>query len=123
VLTARALAARPEAQARQFTVIAYDPGPTPGTGLVRNSNVAVRLAWQMLGTPLRFLIPRFNSREVAGGTLAALALGKIHPPTGRIYAALRRERITWPDPSELARRDDLMDALWRDSAVLIGLAE
>jgi NAD(P)-dependent dehydrogenase (short-subunit alcohol dehydrogenase family) len=33
VLTARALAAQPEARARQFTVIAYDPGRTPGTGL------------------------------------------------------------------------------------------
>jgi hypothetical protein len=34
---------------------------------------------------------------------------------------LRRGELTWPDPSELARRDELMHALWRDSADLVGL--
>jgi NAD(P)-dependent dehydrogenase (short-subunit alcohol dehydrogenase family) len=32
VLAARALAAQPEARARQFTVVAYDPGRTPAPG-------------------------------------------------------------------------------------------
>jgi NAD(P)-dependent dehydrogenase (short-subunit alcohol dehydrogenase family) len=121
VLMARALAACPEAHVRQFTVLAYDPGPTPGTGLVRNAGFAVRLMWLVLGTSVRRLVPRFNSRAAAGGALADLALGKTQPPAGRIYAALRRGRLTFPDPSELARRDDLMEALWRDSAALVGL--
>jgi hypothetical protein len=43
------------------------------------------------------------------------------PPAGRTYAALRRGELTWPDPSELACRDDLMHTLWRDSADLVGL--
>jgi hypothetical protein len=67
------------------------------------------------------LVPRFNSVEAAGGALADLALGKTRPPAGHIYAALRRGRITWPEPSDLARRDDVMEALWRDSAALVGL--
>jgi hypothetical protein len=66
-------------------------------------------------------VPSANSRTAAGGTLAELALGRAHPPAGRVYAALRRDQLTWPDPSELARRDDLMHALWRDSATLVGL--
>ncbi len=123
LLTARALAAHPATQACRFTVIAYDPGPTPGTGLVRNSGFAINLVWRMLGTPLRLLVPRFNSRKVAGGALADLTLGKIQPPAERVYAALRRGRLTWPDPSELARRDEVMVALWRDSAALVGLPE
>ena len=70
---------------------------------------------------LRPLVPRANSRKAAGRALAELALGRARPPAGRIYAALRRDQLTWPDPSELARRDELMHALWRDSAELVGL--
>jgi NAD(P)-dependent dehydrogenase (short-subunit alcohol dehydrogenase family) len=123
VLTARALAARPETQESQFTVIAYNPGPTPGTGLVRNNGFAINFVWQTMGPALGLLVPRFNSRQAAGGALADLALGKTQPPAGRVYAALRRGQLTWPDPSELARSDDLMAALWRDSAALVGLPD
>jgi NAD(P)-dependent dehydrogenase (short-subunit alcohol dehydrogenase family) len=124
VLTARALAAHPQAQARQLTVVAYDPGRTPGTGLLRNHGPVLRALWQVLGSPLlRPLVPRANSRTAAGGALAELALGRARPPAGRIYAALRRGDLTWPDPSELARRDAVMQALWRDSAALVGLGQ
>ncbi len=124
VLTARALASKAEAQARRFSVIAYDPGATPGTGLVRNSPLALRAVWQALGSPfLRPFVPGMSTRTEAGDALADLALGKARPPAGRVYAALRRGRITWPEPSELARRDDLMETLWRDSAALVGLPE
>jgi NAD(P)-dependent dehydrogenase (short-subunit alcohol dehydrogenase family) len=121
LLTARALAAHPEARARQFTVVAYDPGPTPGTGLLRDEGLAVNFMWQMLGPIVRPLVPGLNSLEAAGGALADLALGVTRPPAGHIYAALRRGRLTWPAPSELARRDDVMEALWRESATLVGL--
>lgn len=121
LLTARAFATRPETLSRNLTVIAYDPGATPGTGLARSDSLLRRSLWRLFGTPLRALVPMFNSREAAGGALADLALGKARPPAGRVYAALRRGQITWPDPSVLARRDDVMEALWRDSAALIGL--
>jgi NAD(P)-dependent dehydrogenase (short-subunit alcohol dehydrogenase family) len=122
VLTARALAAQPEARARRFTVVAYDPGRTPGTGLLRDEGPVPRALWRVLGSPLlRPLVPRAGGRNQAGGALAELALGRARPPAGRTYAALRRGELTWPDPSELASRDDLMVALWRDSAELVGL--
>ncbi len=66
---------------------------------------------------------RFNTVAQAGDILAALALGRIEPPAGRIYASLMKRQLTWPDPAELARRDDLMTALWRDSAALVGVSE
>jgi NAD(P)-dependent dehydrogenase (short-subunit alcohol dehydrogenase family) len=121
VLTARAVAAVPEAQARQITGIAYCPGQTPGTGLVRNMPLPLRTAWRVFGSPLRMLVPQFNSREAAGQALADLALGRIRPPAGGYYAALRRGELTWREPSELARRDDVMYELWRDSANLAGV--
>jgi NAD(P)-dependent dehydrogenase (short-subunit alcohol dehydrogenase family) len=124
VLTARALATHPQAHARQLTVVAYDPGRTPGTGLLRNEALVVHALWRVLGSPLlRPLVPRANSRTAAGGALAELALGTTRPPAGRTYAALRHDQLTWPDPSEMARRDELMHALWRDSADLVGLGD
>jgi NAD(P)-dependent dehydrogenase (short-subunit alcohol dehydrogenase family) len=118
VLTARALAAVPEARARQITGIAYCPGQTPGTGLVRNMPLPLRTAWRVFGGPIGMLLPHFNSREAAGQALADLALERVRPPAGKYYAALRRGELTWREPSQLARRDDVMDALWRDSAKL-----
>jgi hypothetical protein len=53
--------------------------------------------------------------------LASLAFGTTRPVDGRVYAALRRGRLNWPELSRLARRDDLVEALWRDRCALIGL--
>jgi NAD(P)-dependent dehydrogenase (short-subunit alcohol dehydrogenase family) len=123
VLTARALRARTDTKARRIHIIAYDPGPTPGTGLVRDEGALVRFVWERLATPLRLVMRKANTIEDAGGTLAALALGTIRPPDGRVYAALRRGLLTWPTLSELARCDDVMNALWHDSARLVGLSD
>jgi NAD(P)-dependent dehydrogenase (short-subunit alcohol dehydrogenase family) len=122
VLLARAFATRPEAIARRFTVVAYDPGRTPGTGLMRDSGAALNLLWRALGAPLLWrLVPRANSRSQAGCMLGDLALGSVAPPRGRVYAALRRGRLTFPALSEHAHRDDWMELLWQDSAALLGL--
>jgi NAD(P)-dependent dehydrogenase (short-subunit alcohol dehydrogenase family) len=123
VLTARALAAYPDTTARHLTIIAYDPGHTPGTGLVRNGNFVINFLWKPLAPALRLMLRGSNTPEAAGRALTKLALGQIRPPSGRIYAALRSGIITWPDPSELARRDDVRDALWRDSGAIVGLPE
>ena len=74
-----------------------------------------------LSPALRLTLRGSNTPEAAGECLAKLALGQTRPPSGRIYAALRSGTITWPEPSELALRDDLRDALWRDSSALVGL--
>jgi NAD(P)-dependent dehydrogenase (short-subunit alcohol dehydrogenase family) len=121
VLTARALTARPDAGTRGPTAVAYCPGQVGGTGLVRDQGPALRVMWRLLGTPMRRLVPRFNSREAAGRVLADLALGTVRPPAGRVYVALRRGRVTFPDLSELAARDDLAARLWQDSATLVDL--
>ncbi|MEV0175473.1 hypothetical protein AB0I00_30720 [Streptomyces sp. NPDC050803] len=67
--------------------------------------------------------PTLNTRTAAGTALADLALGRVTPPKGHTYAALRRGRLRWVQPSQLARRDDLAQALWSDSARLVGLPD
>ncbi|WP_432049841.1 SDR family NAD(P)-dependent oxidoreductase [Verrucosispora sp. NA02020] len=118
ILTVRGLAAQPEAS--RLRIVAFDPGPTPGTGLLRNTPPPVRLIWRF-GTPLRALMPRFNTVAAASGALADIASGRTVPPVGAYYARLVRGQLTWTSPSELARRDDVRDRLWRDSAELVGL--
>jgi len=117
LLTARAFAASAEVKARRLRVIAYNPGYIPGTGLGRN------LPAGALPAPAMALSPYFADvmRIQAGEFLADLALGRIVPPRGRIYASLVRGELTWPQPSELARRDDVAQQLWSDSAVLVGM--
>lgn len=121
ILTVRALALQPEAAAKNLTVLAYDPGPTPGTGLLRNAPAFGRIMWRTLGPVLRRLVRRFNSKEAAGGHLASIALGEVDPTAGRYYAAVRRDALRWPEPSDLARSDEARDAVWRDSGPLVGL--
>jgi NAD(P)-dependent dehydrogenase (short-subunit alcohol dehydrogenase family) len=119
ILWARALARATDA--RQIRVVAYDPGPTPGTGLARGLSAPARFAWTVLPGVVRFLMrKKANTVADAGRCLAELALGRVAIPDGRVYAALRRGALTWPEPSELARRDDAMVALERDSAELAG---
>jgi NAD(P)-dependent dehydrogenase (short-subunit alcohol dehydrogenase family) len=120
LLTARALAESPEAKSRQFWVVAYNPGFTPGTSLQRAWPLPVRMLMTAIGLVRPIL--RLNTTAQAGSILAELTLGEIDPPNGRIYASLIKRRLTWPEPSDLARRDDLMNALWSDSSRLVGLS-
>lgn len=121
VLTVRVL------DARGITAIAYDPGQVFGTGLARDLALPLRIAWSVFGTPLgaplRRFNPTMNTRKAAGEALANLVLGTVTPPEGRTYAALRRGKLGWPDPSALASKDDLGQALWTDSAHLAGLQD
>lgn len=117
LLTARAFATSTEVKARRLRVIAYNPGYTPGTGLGRN------LPEGAIPGPAMALSPYFaeGMRIQAGEVLADLALGQIVPPKGRLYASLVRGELTWPQPSELASRDDVSQQLWHDSAVLTAM--
>jgi NAD(P)-dependent dehydrogenase (short-subunit alcohol dehydrogenase family) len=120
LLIARGLQASGEARVKSLNVVAYNPGFTAGTSLFR--------AWPwwakiVLGiTSLVRPFARMNTVEISGKTLAELALDRITPPPGRIYASLNSRKLEWPDPSELALRDDLVQRFWRDSARIVGFA-
>lgn len=115
ILTARALAAAEP----KLRVIAYNPGFTPGTALQRDWPWWARLS-DLFGALARPFV-RLATVEQAGDALADLALGTAEQPDGRLYASMHRQRITWPDPADLARRDDLAVSLWDESARMVGL--
>lgn len=125
VLAVRGLAVQPAAQAAGLVGIAYDPGQVFGTGLARNLSAPMRLAWSVLGSPagapIRRFNPTLNGQDAAGLALADLALARTRPPSGRYYAALRRGRLGWIDPSELARDPAAAVAVWQHSGQLLDL--
>jgi NAD(P)-dependent dehydrogenase (short-subunit alcohol dehydrogenase family) len=128
LLTARALAARDEVQARHIRVIAYNPGLTLGTSLARAAPAWMRalmsgaLVRGMLGFASLFKSALYpGTPERAGEVLAALSLGRATPPPGHVYASLVRGKLTFPDPSELARNDQARDRLWSESAAMVGI--
>jgi NAD(P)-dependent dehydrogenase (short-subunit alcohol dehydrogenase family) len=119
LMTARTLAASPEAKARNLHVYAYDPGFTPGTSLARQSPWFVRAIWPLL--PLfRPFMKGMNSLEAAGRGLLGIADGSI-TREGGVYCSLRGAKPTWPPPSEIARDKTACEKLWRDSAKMVGL--
>jgi NAD(P)-dependent dehydrogenase (short-subunit alcohol dehydrogenase family) len=122
LLTARALASSAYAHQRGLRVIAFNPGFTPGTQLTRNRSRGLKLLFAVL-VPILNPILRFNTIAGSGRLLADLALSRVAPPPGRLYASQVKRRLTWPDPSELASDDAVMAKLWRDSAALVGLPE
>ena len=118
LMTARTMAALPQVRERGITVHAYDPGFIPATSLGRNAPLIVRRLVLPLLARFPFL-KGMNSVENGGKALAGLADGSIDGP--QVYMALRGGKPTWPGPSVLASDDALCEALWRDSADLVGL--
>jgi NAD(P)-dependent dehydrogenase (short-subunit alcohol dehydrogenase family) len=120
VMTARSFAALPEATQRKINVVAYDPGLTPGTGLVRDTPFVVRrLIWPLLPLVQPFS-KGMNTLDQAAGCLADLADRTVSHRTD-LYCALRGAKPTWPRTSVLSRDEAACAALWRDSAVMVGL--
>ncbi|MGW3345677.1 SDR family NAD(P)-dependent oxidoreductase [Nonomuraea rubra] len=62
-----------------------------------------------------------DPRAAGGHAYTASKLGTITPPAGQRYASLVRGRLTWPEPSKTACDPAEGEALWQDSAALIGL--
>ena len=120
LMTARYLAGSEAARSGRWTVFAYDPGLTPGTGLIRNQPWIVRtVIWPLL--PLFVPLAKgMNTLTDAGRGLAELAT-TVSSPVGRTYAALRKGKLTWPDPSDLSRNDLAARQLWEESARLVGI--
>ncbi len=79
ILYAYELARRLQAQGcstpeHPITVNAFNPGPTPGTGLARDAGAFGQFGWNVLFPLLRFAMPRMQSLDASGKALARLVL-------------------------------------------------
>jgi NAD(P)-dependent dehydrogenase (short-subunit alcohol dehydrogenase family) len=122
LLTAWHLAVSDTAQRQRLRVIAFNPGFTPGTQLARRHSAGLKFLFTVIA-PILGPTMRINTLEGGGSLLADLALGKIVAPAGRIYASQVKRRLTWPEPSELAGDEAVINKLWGDSATLVRLPE
>lgn len=129
LLTARSLSALSLEDERAIKVIAFNPGLTGGTSLMGKQSALMKGIITILIRPLLAIISIFipflyvGRPERAGETLAALALGKVKPPAGKIYASLVRGKLTFPNPSLLAQDNGVRDLLWKESAKMVNLPE
>lgn len=122
LLTAQALARQAQIRKKQIEVIAYSPGPTPGTGLVSARGFVLGVVFRYILPIVAGLSSKWNTPEAAGSALANIALGELEVPQGRIYALLKGGKVTFPDPSTLARDETAIARMWEDSAGLLDFA-
>jgi NAD(P)-dependent dehydrogenase (short-subunit alcohol dehydrogenase family) len=106
--------------------IAFNPGLTGDTSLMGKQSGFIRFvvsAIRPLFHMISFIKPAFymGTAKRSGEALADLALGKVIPPKGKIYASLVRGKLTFPSPSVLAQDDYARDLLWNESAGMVGL--
>ncbi len=123
LLTAQALIRDPAARAKQVRVVAYSPGPTPGTGLLGGRGAFLGFAFRHVLPLFARLSPALHTPDLAGSTLADIALGEIEPPADQVYVLLKKGEVTFPAPSVLARDETAITGMWRDSARMLGLEE
>ncbi|MCB7138206.1 SDR family NAD(P)-dependent oxidoreductase [Cellulosimicrobium marinum] len=109
VLTAYEIARRAPAT----TVVAYDPGLMPGTGLVRHQPAWFRALWRGIG-PLLAVHPRVTTPARSARHLAALADGTLPVPTGSYVS---RGHVT--RSSDASHDEDTARRLYDDTLALL----
>lgn len=117
VLTAKALASFATPVGMRWQVVAFNPGLTRDTQLVRDLPLAQRgLTWL-----LACIVS--SPPERVGAILAALISGDIKPiglqpaPTQPrfAYASISRSKLSWPSPSAVSDDAEVVEKLWNDS--------
>jgi protochlorophyllide reductase len=119
LMTVRDLARRTPDRA-DLSLIAFDPGFVPGTGLARDYGAALDWAFRRV-FPLVIRGAHVSTPAVSGAALASLATDPAYAGRRGEYWAVHAKRLTLTTPSALARDDAACAKLWGDSARLVGL--
>ncbi len=121
VMTVRELARRTEETHPDLSVIAMDPGFTPGTGLARDYPGPSGLIFRFLLPHLVRRTDRVSTPENSGRLLAALATEPRFAGLRGRYLAVRKDALLDVPPSAVAHDEDRAAKLWDCSARLVGL--
>lgn len=119
VMTARELAKRTAQVRPDLSIMAFDPGFTPGTGLARDYPGAASWLFRHV-LPLVVRGERVSTPANSGRLLAGLATGAGYAGSRGGYFAVRGKALLEVPPSMLARDDGACAWLWDDSEALLG---
>lgn len=120
LMTVRELARRTAADRPDLTLLAFDPGFVPGTGLARDYGAVLDTVFRRM-LPLVVRGEGVSRAPVSGRALADLATEPRYAGGRAAYWSMRRRiPVEWR-PSALARDDAACAKLWDDSARLVGL--
>ena len=100
-----------------ITVNAFNPGPTPGTGLARDASTFQRFGWNVLLPLMRPVFPDMSTPETVAKGLAHLVLDPaLEHTTGKYF-----ERMNERASSQESDDHDKAKGLWEASAELVQL--
>ena len=118
VMTVRELAERTATTRPDLSIMAFDPGFTPGTGLARDYPGPASLLFLYV-LPLLARGPRVSTPANSGGLLAQMATGPAYAHCRGGYFAVRGKALLEVPPSVLARDEAACARLWDDSEALL----
>jgi len=104
-----------------LSVMAFDPGYVPWTGLGR-ANGPIIAALVSLILPRTMPRDRSSTVPLSGGFLAELATSPAHAREQGTYWSVRKPNLVAINPSPLARDDAAAARLWDDCVAILGLA-
>ncbi|MBY0304461.1 MAG: SDR family NAD(P)-dependent oxidoreductase [Sphingomonas sp.] len=119
LMTIRELARR-SGHRPDLTMLAFDPGFVPGTGLARDYGPMIRWLFRRI-LPIVVRGENVSTAKASGRALAALATESGFAGGRGLYWSMTRRRPVVRTPSTLARDDAACAALWEESAPLVGL--
>lgn len=104
-----------------LTILAFDPGFCPGTGLASDYGPVINMIFRHV-LPLVVRGPGVSDPVTSGKALAALATAPDFAGGRGIYWSMHHRQPIDRTPSRLAQNDMACAKLWDDSAALVGLA-
>lgn len=104
-----------------LTLLAFDPGFVPGTGLARSYGLVVDWLFRNI-LPIVIRGGHVSTAALSGRALARLATEPGYAGGRGLYWSMEKGQPILRTPSPLARDNRACAKLWDDSAALIGIA-